>query len=93
MVGRVQVVGHVERALAGAVERLIAGRRDDPIVPADITKVDVERPATTADMVALAWSGGRTSSAVAGLSGRPFAVTPAASTSTAVTTSRDVDID
>jgi len=48
VVGGVEVVGHVERTVAGAVERLVAGRRHDPVVPADLAEVDVQRRAAAA---------------------------------------------
>ena len=44
VVGRVEVVGQVERTVAGAVERLVAGRCHDPVVPPDLAEVDVQRP-------------------------------------------------
>jgi len=46
VVGGVEVVGQVERTVAGAVERLVSGRRHDPVVPADLAEVDVHRPAS-----------------------------------------------
>jgi len=47
VVGGVEIVGQVERTVAGAVERLVAGRRHDPVVPADLAEVHVHRPPST----------------------------------------------
>lgn len=47
VVGRVEVVGQREGTVAVAVEGVVARRRDDPVVPADVREVHVERmPAT-----------------------------------------------
>ena len=43
MIGGVEVVGQREGAVAVAVVGVVAGRRYDPVVPADVAKVDVER--------------------------------------------------
>jgi len=43
VVGRVEMVGQVERTVAGAVECLVAGRRHYPVVPADLAEVYVHR--------------------------------------------------
>lgn len=43
MIGRIQVVGLRKMTLAVAVERIVAGRRHDPIAPAHIAKVHVQR--------------------------------------------------
>lgn len=43
VVGGVQVVRQGERTVAVAVEGVVARRRDDPVVPADVGEVHVER--------------------------------------------------
>lgn len=47
MIGGVEMVGDGEVALAVAVECLVARRRDDPVVPSDVTKIYVQRPSLT----------------------------------------------
>jgi len=83
VVGGVQIVGHVIRTLARAVERLVAGRRHDPVVPADLAEVDVQRPATTAEVAPLALSGRAPSDAAVLVRRRPLAV-PATSKAAAM---------
>ncbi len=39
------MVGQGERAVAVAIVGIVAGRGDDPVVPADVVEVDVERVA------------------------------------------------
>lgn len=43
VIRRVQMVRQRKRAITVAVEGVVSGRRDDPIVPADVREVDVER--------------------------------------------------
>jgi len=43
MVGGVEVFGNRERTVAVTVVRVVAGRRDDPIVPTDVGEIHVER--------------------------------------------------
>jgi hypothetical protein len=79
MIGGVEMVGDREVALAVAVEGLVAGRRDDPIVPAHVAEVDVERPTLT-DVAAVfssvaATAAGRSPRAV-GVPNRPLLVAP-----------------
>ena len=55
MVGRVEVVGQRERTVAMAVVGMVSGRCHNPVVPADVGEVDVERmaPAIVAPTLAL----------------------------------------
>lgn len=47
VIRRVQMVCQRKRAITVAVEGVVSGRRDDPIVPADVREVDVERMPST----------------------------------------------
>jgi len=86
VVGRVQVVGHVVRALASTVERLVAGGRYYPVVPADLAEVDVQRPSAAASVM-LALS--RPAPSTAAVLRRPLRVA-AASTTVTIVSSADV---
>jgi len=47
VVSGVEVVGQVEGTVAGAVERFVAGRCHDPVVPTDLAEIHVHRPPST----------------------------------------------
>lgn len=47
MIGGVEMIGDREVALAMTVKGLVARRRHNPIVPADVAEVNVERPSLT----------------------------------------------
>ena len=55
VVGRVEVVGQGVRTVAVAVKGLVSGRRYDPVVPADVAEVDVERVASAVVAPSLAF--------------------------------------
>ena len=67
VIGGVEVIGQRERAIAVAVVGVVAGRRHDPVVPADVAEIDVERMAAAVVAAALA---------LVLLLGRPFTAHP-----------------
>lgn len=43
MVRRVEMIGERKRTIAMAIEGVVSGWSDDPVVPTDIDEIDVER--------------------------------------------------